>query len=184
MMMMIQRNFTPNQSWPGLPTTAKGAMVQQGAYEKCATVGHNVKMRVATVNVGVLVGRSREVVEMLARRRVDVCCVDLPQGGRSEKVCQVVSSYEPQGGRSEEEKVCQVVSSYAPQGGRLEEEKICHVVSSYATQEGRSEEEKICHVVSSYATQEGRSEEEKVCHIQDFYDDVQLRLWYVPGVFL
>lgn len=28
-----------------------------------------------TVNVGTLVGRKREVVEMLARRRVDVCCV-------------------------------------------------------------------------------------------------------------
>jgi exonuclease III len=28
-----------------------------------------------TVNVGTLVGRSREVVEMLPRRSVDVCCV-------------------------------------------------------------------------------------------------------------
>ena len=32
-------------------------------------------MKVCTVNVGIMVGRSREVVEMLARRRVDVCCV-------------------------------------------------------------------------------------------------------------
>jgi exonuclease III len=28
-----------------------------------------------TVNVGTMVRRSREVVEMLARRSVDVCCV-------------------------------------------------------------------------------------------------------------
>jgi len=36
-------------------------------------------MRVATVNVGTMMGRSREVVEMLARRRVDVCCVQEDQ---------------------------------------------------------------------------------------------------------
>ena len=30
---------------------------------------------VSTINVGTMVGKSREVVEMLARRRVDICCV-------------------------------------------------------------------------------------------------------------
>ena len=33
------------------------------------------ELRLATVNVGSMRGRSREVVEMLARRRVDICCV-------------------------------------------------------------------------------------------------------------
>jgi exonuclease III len=32
-------------------------------------------VKVCTVNVGTLVVRSREVVEMLARRRVDICCI-------------------------------------------------------------------------------------------------------------
>ena len=32
-------------------------------------------MKVRTVNVGSLKGRSREVVEMLSRRRVDICCL-------------------------------------------------------------------------------------------------------------
>ena len=32
-------------------------------------------LRVRTVNVGTMPGRSREVVDMLVRRRVDVCCV-------------------------------------------------------------------------------------------------------------
>ena len=32
-------------------------------------------MRLAVVNVGMLVGRSREVVEMLGRRNVEVCCL-------------------------------------------------------------------------------------------------------------
>jgi len=68
MMMIIQRNFIPVQSWPGLPTTTIGAVVQQGAYGKCATVGQYVKVRVTTVNVGTMVGRIREEVEMLAIR--------------------------------------------------------------------------------------------------------------------
>jgi len=49
-------------------------VVEQDVYGKCATVGQNVKARLATVNVGTMVRRSREVVEMLARRRIDVCC--------------------------------------------------------------------------------------------------------------
>ena len=32
-------------------------------------------LRVCTVNVGTMRDRSREVVNMLANRRVDVCCV-------------------------------------------------------------------------------------------------------------
>ena len=32
-------------------------------------------LRVCTVNVGTMRGRSREVVDMLVRRQVDVCCV-------------------------------------------------------------------------------------------------------------
>ena len=36
-------------------------------------------LRVCTVNVGTLIGKSREVVEMLARRRMDVCCVQETQ---------------------------------------------------------------------------------------------------------
>ena len=33
------------------------------------------ELKVSTMNVGSMVGRSREVVEMLARRKVDICCV-------------------------------------------------------------------------------------------------------------
>ena len=32
-------------------------------------------MRLATVNMGTLLGRSREVVEMLGRRNVHICCL-------------------------------------------------------------------------------------------------------------
>ena len=32
-------------------------------------------VRICTVNIGTLLGKRREVVEMLARRQVDVCCL-------------------------------------------------------------------------------------------------------------
>ena len=35
----------------------------------------NIKLKVCTVNVGTLKGRSREVVSMLKRRHADLCCV-------------------------------------------------------------------------------------------------------------
>ena len=33
------------------------------------------KLRIGTVNVGTMSGRASEVVEMLTRRKVDVCCL-------------------------------------------------------------------------------------------------------------
>ena len=32
-------------------------------------------LKVCTLNVGSLIGRGREVVEMLARRKIDICCL-------------------------------------------------------------------------------------------------------------
>ena len=37
--------------------------------------GEGRRVRVCTVNVGTVVGRSGELVEMLARRRVEICCL-------------------------------------------------------------------------------------------------------------
>ena len=34
-----------------------------------------VNLRIATINVGTIRGRSAEIVEMLFRRNVDICCV-------------------------------------------------------------------------------------------------------------
>ena len=34
-----------------------------------------VKLRIATLNVGTIQKRSAEIVEMLSRRNVDICCV-------------------------------------------------------------------------------------------------------------
>ena len=46
------------------------------------------KLRIATVNVGTMTGRSNEVVEMLSRRGVDVCCLQETRwrGGSARKI--------------------------------------------------------------------------------------------------
>ena len=86
----------PDRSRPGLPTTASGTVDQQGASGNWATVesrrrrrrgGRQVQNRrekrksklvdvkFATLNVGTMTGRGRELADMMERRRVDVLCV-------------------------------------------------------------------------------------------------------------
>ena len=38
-------------------------------------VDKNIRIHIATVNVGTMSKRSNEIVEMLTRRRVDICCL-------------------------------------------------------------------------------------------------------------
>ena len=46
------------------------------------------RIRVGTVNVGTMSGRGSEVVEMLTRRKVDICCVQETRwrGGSARKI--------------------------------------------------------------------------------------------------
>ena len=48
------------------------------------------EFKVCTVNVGTLIGKSREVVEMLARRKVGVCCIQ--ETRYKNKSCTVIGS--------------------------------------------------------------------------------------------
>ena len=48
------------------------------------------ELKVCTVNVGTLVGKSRQVIEMLARRKVDVCCIQ--ETRYKNKGCTVIGS--------------------------------------------------------------------------------------------
>ncbi|KAK3528677.1 hypothetical protein QTP70_007721 [Hemibagrus guttatus] len=87
----------PNQKdkshWPGLTTTAIGAVDLQGAGGNWATVGgrsrggrrvhrqrekrkgKSVGLRIGTLNVGTMTGKGRELADMMERRKVDILCV-------------------------------------------------------------------------------------------------------------
>ncbi|XP_062866594.1 uncharacterized protein LOC134329279, partial [Trichomycterus rosablanca] len=87
------RDTIPDRSRPGLTTTATGAVDKQGACGNCATVSRrprggkrvrrqkerrkvkSVGLRVATLNVGTMTGKGRELADMMQRRKVDVLCV-------------------------------------------------------------------------------------------------------------
>ena len=87
----------PDQSRPGLPTTASG-VAQQGTYGNYATAKHSenkrrkrggrrVKrqrevwkgkrslIRVGTLNIGTMTGRGRELADLMERRNVDILCL-------------------------------------------------------------------------------------------------------------
>ena len=72
-MIRQKRNTILDRTRPRIKTPAIGVIAQQGTYGKWTTVVQKDIVRVCTINVGTMKGRSREVVEMLARRRVDMC---------------------------------------------------------------------------------------------------------------
>ncbi|KAK3574515.1 hypothetical protein QTP86_008562 [Hemibagrus guttatus] len=91
--MLSTLNFIPDQSRPGLTTTAIGAVDLQGAGGNWATVGgrsrggrrvhkqrekrkgKSVGLRIGTLNVGTMTGKGRELADMMERRKVDILCV-------------------------------------------------------------------------------------------------------------
>ena len=70
--MMAQPAMAPS---PRRPLIGGGMLRITGCSARAHESGGEGEVRVCTVNVGTLVRRSREVVEMLARRRVDICCL-------------------------------------------------------------------------------------------------------------
>ncbi|KAK3561839.1 hypothetical protein QTP86_017049 [Hemibagrus guttatus] len=86
-------NFIPDQSRPGLTTTAICAVDLQGAGGNWATVGRRSRggrrvrrqrekrkgksggLRIGTLNVGTMTGKGRELADMMERRNVDILCV-------------------------------------------------------------------------------------------------------------
>ena len=91
-MRINKTHLIPDRSWPGLTTTAIGAVDQQGAGGNWTTAGRrkrggvrvcrkrekwrgkNVGLRMGTLNVGTMTGKSRELADMMERRKVDILC--------------------------------------------------------------------------------------------------------------
>jgi len=71
-MIMLNTNTAPS-TWQ--PLSGRGVLRISSRSAGADVNGECGVVKVCTVNVGSLVGRGREVVEMLARRGVDVCCI-------------------------------------------------------------------------------------------------------------
>ena len=128
-------------------------------------------LRVCTVNVGTMRGRSREVVDMLARRRVDVCCVqeDRYKGGGAttigsgEKKFKFWYSGCMEGGGG-----VGVLVRHELAGGVVEVKSFNHRVMKVKIVIGKV----IYQVFSVYAPEVGRSEEEKSEFWEKLEDEV------------
>ncbi|XP_063859148.1 craniofacial development protein 2-like [Scylla paramamosain] len=92
-MRIINESTIPDRSLPGLPTSAYGAVPQQGAGGQYVTVGRRrrggrvrkkqerrkdreVEIRVGSLNVGTMTGKGRKLAaDMMEKRKIDVLCV-------------------------------------------------------------------------------------------------------------
>jgi len=155
-----KRHTILDRTRPRIKTPAIGVIAQQGTDGKWTTVVQKGIVRICTINVGTMKGRSREVVEMLARRRVDICCVQETQYkgegctvfGEGEEGYKFLwmGEKDKRGGvgiliREELEKEIVEVKRISTRiieiklilGGNL-----IHVISAYAPQGGKTQEEK------------------------------------------
>ena len=69
---MLNTNMAPS---PWQPLSGRGVLRIPSRFAGADVSGDGGAVKVCTVNVGSLIGRSREVVEMLARSGVEVCCI-------------------------------------------------------------------------------------------------------------
>ena len=129
----------------------------------------------STVNVGTMVGRSREVVEMLARRRVDICCVqEVRYKGVGTKTI---------GSDREKYKFWWSGNKTGRNGVGLlvRDEMVENVIEVKRTNDRIMKikmvlGKKVVHVFSTYAPQAGRPEEEK----QEFWENLTDEVTEVP----
>ena len=132
-------------------------------------------VKIGTANVGTLVGRSREVVEMLERRRLDVCCIQEVRyrGVGTMSIGQDTHKYKLwwSGSKDRQNGV-----------GILVKDEIAEDVIEVIRISGRIMNIRmilgkgIVNIFSVYAPQSGRSEEEK----QEFWEKISNAVSGVP----
>jgi len=159
-MIREKRDTILDRARPSIKTPAIGVIAQQGINGKWTTAVQKELVRIGTVNVGTMRGRSREVVEMLARRGVDICCVQETQYkgegctvfGEGEESYKFYwkGEIDKRGGvgiliREELSKEVVEIKRITDRIIKIKvvmEGNLIHVISAYAPQGGKSQEEK------------------------------------------
>ena len=133
-------------------------------------------VKVGTANVGTLRGRSREIVDMLARRRIDICC--LQETRYKNEGCTTIGSGD------QKYKLWYVGNGDSTNGvGIMTKHELADCVIDVTRYSDRLIsiklviEDKVWHVFSMYAPQVGRSTAEK----QAFWESVEDEIGKVPS---
>ncbi|ESN97391.1 hypothetical protein HELRODRAFT_178182 [Helobdella robusta] len=79
-------------SGQGVPRITGKYAIAEGCCRKIQN-GSSMVLRLGTLNVGSLTGRSMEIAEMLERRRIDICCLQETRW-KTNGVCHVNSDKE------------------------------------------------------------------------------------------
>ena len=162
---------------PGQPLD--GQRVQRISRRSAGTENARRKdevIRVCTVNIGTLLGKRREVVEMLARRRVDICCI---QEVRYKN--QGTTAF---GSNEEKYKFWYSGNSFGTNGvGLLVKQELVERVLEVERYSDRLMKirmvlgKAVCHVFSAYAPQAGLTAQQK----EDFWELVEEEVAKVPN---
>ena len=132
-------------------------------------------MKVCTVNVGTLVGRSRELVEMAAQRKNDICCIQETRYRNSG--CKTFGANDQKykfwySGQGDGLGGVGVMARAELAGNVLEIERYSNRLMKVKIILGES----ISHIFSVYAPQSGRTAQEKA----DFYEKLEDEIGRVP----
>ena len=169
--MRLQQNEAALSTWQLLD----GQRVRRIPRRISNVLVKSQNVKVCTINVGTLRGRSREVVEMLARRKVDICCIQ--EVRYRNEGCMSIGSNE------EKYKLWYVGNDESTNGvGVLMKSELAENVIEVKRYNDRFMcvklilGETVWHVFSLYAPQVGRSSEEKQC----FWEKVEDEIGKVP----
>ena len=143
--------------------------------ERADDSGAGGEVNVCTINVGSLVGRGREVVAMLARRKVDVCCVQ--EVKYRNQGCTTIGSNEEKykfwySGGEEKINGVGVMMRADMADSVIEIDRYDDRMMKIKMVLGR----KIWNIFSIYAPQTGRPEQEK----RDFWEKFEDRIGQIP----
>src|SRR5271163_3655277 len=136
----------------------------------------NVSLRLGTLNVGSMTGRSTEIVDMLVKRRVDICCVQETRwkGGKAKMIKANKKKYKFYWQGCKE--------GLAGVGVLVSERMIDHAVEVVRYSERLMRVKfalgkRMINVISAYAPQSGRNEKEK----EDFWENLRQTVVTMPG---
>ena len=145
------------KNWQGLPSTGRGGLKKL------------VQIRIATINIGTMTGRSRELADTLKNRKVDIACVQETKwkGAKSKDIGEgfKLTYFGEQSSRNG----VGVVVSEKLRDNIVEVCRITDRIMSVKIDTGKV----ILRVISCYAPQQGCPDEEKLAFWEKLEDHLQ-----------
>ncbi|KAK6765461.1 hypothetical protein RB195_025398 [Necator americanus] len=161
--------YLPHCSRPGNVANMRG-LPARGRSRPKKLVRHRQQhpVRLATLNVGTLTGRSRELADSLRKRRVDICCVQETRW-KGSKARELGGGYKLIYHGTSNRNGVGIILNESFRNSVTAVDRLSDRLMAVKVDTGEVE----LRVVSAYAPQAGCSEEEKACFWKDLEQYVQ-----------